>query len=96
LNPIGTVHGGCLYTLADVVAGAAVSAYGNYAATVSSSFYYLEPAKNVQKLYASATVSRQGKSLCVIDVVIWSEPGTIIAKGSLSYYILNKEIAMTD
>ena len=28
LNPIGSVHGGCLATMADVVGGAAASSYG--------------------------------------------------------------------
>ena len=36
-NPIGSIHGGCLYTIADVTCGAAVASYGIKATTMQSS-----------------------------------------------------------
>ena len=34
LNPYGSVHGGCLYSLADSVAGTAASTYGSPVSTI--------------------------------------------------------------
>ncbi|WP_455034633.1 PaaI family thioesterase, partial [Lachnoanaerobaculum gingivalis] len=34
LNPIGSLHGGCLYTIADIAGGAAASSYGVHVTTI--------------------------------------------------------------
>ena len=41
LNPIGSLHGGCLYTIADIVGGAAASSYGIHVTTIDGNFHYL-------------------------------------------------------
>ena len=34
LNPYGSVHGGCLYSLADIVSGIAACTYGKFSSTI--------------------------------------------------------------
>ena len=43
-NPIDSVHGGCLYTLADATGGAAAASHGKMLTTLNSSFEFLKPA----------------------------------------------------
>lgn len=50
LNPLGTVHGGCLYTLADTVAGFAAASCGFEGPTLSGNMYFLRPTMGVKKL----------------------------------------------
>lgn len=87
-NAIGSVHGGCLFTLADTIGGAAAASYGNRMTTNSGSFYYLAAAIHVNKLYAEAKEVKHGKKICVYDVEITDEAGKLIAKGTFSYYNL--------
>ena len=49
LNPLGTVHGGCLYTLADTVAGFAAASCGFEGPTLSGNMYFLRPTMGVKK-----------------------------------------------
>ena len=52
LNPIGTVHGGVLFTLADTIGGLASISRGGFSTTVSSDIVYLNPTMNSKKLIA--------------------------------------------
>ena len=49
-NPIGSTHGGVLFTLVDTVGGAAATSRGRYVTTVSGNINYLRPAMNCKKL----------------------------------------------
>ncbi|MDE6984223.1 MAG: PaaI family thioesterase, partial [Lachnospiraceae bacterium] len=54
LNPLGTVHGGCTFALADTIGGSAALTHGSSIVTVDSSIHYLAPACNTEKLIAEA------------------------------------------
>ena len=40
LNPYGSVHGGCLFSLADITAGLAACTYGVYSSTIDGNMEY--------------------------------------------------------
>ena len=40
LNPYGSVHGGCLYSLADIVSGIAACTYGKFSSTIDGTMTY--------------------------------------------------------
>jgi len=63
LNPIGSIHGGCLYTIADIAGGAAASSYGIHVTTIDGNFHYLRAGLNTKKLYATATEIKKGKKM---------------------------------
>ena len=67
-NPLGTMHGGCLYSLADIVSGTAATLRGNYVTTVSGEFSFLRPAADTQYVTAKAQEIRFGKNLAVYRV----------------------------
>lgn len=85
-NPMGMVHGGCIYSLADTVAGVAASSKGQYVVTVSGSLNYLEAAVNTNKIIAQAQQLRFGKHMIFYEVAITNEEGILLAKGNFCYY----------
>lgn len=46
LNPIGSIHGGCLFTVADATAGAAAATCGKPVTTVDTNIHYLRAGMN--------------------------------------------------
>lgn len=87
-NPLGGVHGGCLFALADTIGGTADMTRGSYVTTVSASIDYLRPAKDVDYVYAEATEIKDGRTISVYDVMIKDSIGRNIAKVSLNYFKL--------
>ena len=86
-NPHGTVHGGCLYTLADTVAGSAVAAAcGKPCVTAGSSMEFLRPATGA-KVLCSVRPKKLGRTLCVMQVEITTEAGKIAATGTFTFAI---------
>jgi len=87
-NPIGSVHGGCIFTLADTIGGAAVASNGVVCTTLSSNIDYLNAAIESKKLLAKATPVRVGKRIFVYDVNVYDEAERHIAKVSITYYVI--------
>lgn len=85
-NPMGMVHGGCIYSLADTVAGVAASAKGHFVVTVSGSLNYLEAAVNTKRIIAEAHQLRFGKHMVFYEVAVTNDEGTLLAKGDFCYY----------
>lgn len=92
LNFVGSVHGGCLFSLADTVCGSAAASHGFYCTTLNGNVNYLAAAINVKKLIAEAKEIKQGKRVCVYDVEIRDEKGTLFVQGTFSYFNLQKKI----
>ena len=85
LNPIGSVHGGCLYTAADVAAGGAAISFGDVVTTVDSSFRYLRPGLNTTRIKADAVAVKHGKHLTVIQVNVFNQNDTLLCIGTFSF-----------
>lgn len=94
LNPGESVHGGCIFTLADTVGGAAAWSRGNYVVTTSSNITYLNPAIESKKLIAIAKEIKFGKKILVYDVDIWDDSDRLIAKVTNSYYNIEKKLSL--
>ena len=92
LNPIGSIHGGCLATVADVAAGAAASSYGYQVTTLDSNLHYLRPGLDVTCLYGKAKELKHGKRIMVYQVTIEDQKGTVLTEGIFTYMSLEKKI----
>ena len=90
VNPIGSVHGGAIYALADSAGGTAAMSRGSFVTTVTGSINYLNPAINVKKLIADTRELKAGKNILVYDVAIRDESGQVIAEACMTYYSLHK------
>lgn len=95
MNPVGSVHGGCLFTLADTTAGSAASSYGIQVTTLDSTIHFLRPGLDTACLYAEATEIKHGKRVSVYNVEVTDEKGLLLAQASFTYASLGKPIDLT-
>lgn len=86
MNPIGSVHGGVLFALADTVGGAAAWSYGEVVTTSSGSIHYLNAAINPGRIYAEATTIKAGKNLITMDIRIYDETGKMLCYTVQEYF----------
>lgn len=91
-NPYGSVHGGVLYSFADIVAGTTAALEGVFATTVNGNMNFLEPGLNTENLYCKATAVRCGRSLSVYKVEISDDDGKLIDDGSFTFYKTNIKV----
>ncbi len=88
LNPFGTMHGGVLYSLADIVAGIAAQASGNRCVTLSGSLNFLLPGTDTKYIYCEAFLERMGKHTAVYRVEIKDDEGKLLDTGSFTYFAI--------
>lgn len=89
LNPLGAVHGGLLFTLADCCSGTTARTDGRRYVTQSGGLNYL---RNVSEgtVVAESRVIRRGRTVCVIDVEVKSvEQNLLLAEGIFTMYTLH-------
>lgn len=88
MNPIGSVHGGCIFTMVDTVSGTAFVTTGKSCTTLSSNIDYLSAAINSKVLTATAEPARIGRHIAVYDVKVTDDCDRLIAKASVTFYVL--------
>lgn len=91
-NPYGILHGGSLYSLADIVAGSAGCMCGHFVTTVSGNLNFLLPAEQTEYVYCEAVQLRQGKHLSVFDVRIKDDKDRVLDSGEFTFFITEQEI----
>ena len=94
LNPIGSIHGGCLYTMADIAAGTAASSYGYNATTLCSDIHYLNAGLNTTYLRAEAKAIKHGKRTMVFDISIHDQDDTLMCKATITFMSLGTPIIL--
>ncbi|SFP97947.1 acyl-CoA thioesterase [Lachnospiraceae bacterium XBB1006] len=89
-NPIGSIHGGALFSFADIVSGVAATAGGKMVTTLNSTIQFLAPAMLSRNsvLTATATAKKKGKTIHVMEVDIADEKEKLIASAQFSFYVL--------
>jgi acyl-CoA thioesterase len=92
LNPIGSIHGGCLYTIADTAAGCASSSYGINATTMNTDFHYLRPGLNTKRIVARSHVLKKGRRTIVIQVDIYDQDESQLCTGIFTMMSLGTTI----
>ena len=89
INPLGSVHGGMIFTFADSIGGTAACSRGSWIVTSSSSMNFFRPAFHVKKLYAYARELKAGNNLLTYEVEIRNEQDILIAKSTIEYCSLH-------
>ncbi len=95
LNRGGRLHGGFLYTLADMTAGTAVMSYGHRTTTVSGSMDYLRPGIGVEALHTRGRVVKHGSTLSVVEVEILDQNELLIATAHMTFFNFSEPIQGT-
>ena len=88
MNPHGMVHGGCLYTLADTVAGSAVAAScGGPCVTVSGTLEFLRPATGAT-IRCEASAKKLGSTICTMQVELTNQNHKVVATGTFIFMLI--------
>ena len=93
-NFMGSMHGGLLYTMADVAAGLAMVAYGKQVVTLNGSMEYIKAAYG-GRVVAEGKVVACGKTIARCEVKLCGEDGTLYGKSHLTMFIMDNEIPET-
>lgn len=84
LNVLGIVHGGCLATLADTLAGLCVAATGCHCVTASYSMNFLRPATG-KKICCAARAEKLGRQISVVRAELTNDAGEPVAVGDFTF-----------
>lgn len=96
MNPLDTVHGGCLYTLADTTGGTACATFGTISPTLSGEMHFLTAAAGAEKLIAEASTIKRGRTVRVMDIRITDDKGRLIATAVFSYFNTGRTIEVPE
>jgi acyl-CoA thioesterase len=78
LNGVNLVHGGAIFTLADLVFAAASNSHGTVAVAINASIWFVTAAKQ-GTLYAEANEVSCNPKLATYSIKVSSEAGELIA-----------------
>ena len=92
LNPVASVHGGCLFSIADVVASAAASSHGSAVTTLNTDFHYLRAGLNCTQIIAKAQEVKYGKRVMVYRASVYDQNDTLLAEGTFTCMSLGKDV----
>jgi acyl-CoA thioesterase len=95
LNSVGVVHGGALFTLADLAFAVASNSHGQVALAINAHITYLQSARS-GVLYAVATEVDPPRKLGAYEVAISDENGRTIATFSGMVYRKSQRIKGLD
>ncbi len=87
MNPRGIVHGGCLCTLMDTVAGIAACTGGRSCVTLNSTMNYIRAAVNTTKVLCQTSKVKSGKTIAVYNSVLTDHQGQVIASGTYTFFL---------
>lgn len=87
-NSIGILHGGCLYTAADVAAGAASASRGGTSVTLNADFHYLRSGTDSTSILAVAKELKNGRRTRLYQVSVCDQDGKVLAEGTFTYFCL--------
>jgi acyl-CoA thioesterase len=93
MNYMGSMHGGLIYTMADVAAGTAVVSRGKQGVTLGAHTEYIKPALS-GKVIAEGKVISPGKTISRCEVEIHSEDGTLYAKSYITMFTTNRDVTL--
>ena len=87
MNPLGMAHGGFVYSLCDVAAGALVGQNGGEFVTLSANMSYLRPSQGT-RLRAEGRLLKKGRTVCVVDTFVYDDQDRLTARGAFEIYIV--------
>ncbi len=87
LNPRHIVHGGCLSTLMDTVAGIAACSTGRSCVTLNCTMNYIRAISTSKKAYCRAECVKTGRTICVVDCSVTDDDGKLITTGTYTYFL---------
>ena len=91
-NPLGVPHGGVYFTMADTACGSAMASYGYKAVTMNANYNFFRSANVGGCLTAEAREVKHGRTVCVFEVRITEQDGTLLGTGTFTFYKLPEKL----
>ncbi len=91
-NPIGSAHGGVLFSVADTIGGAAALTAGSYCTTISGNINYLNAAMGCKKLIGEARAIKVGRRVGVYQVQIFDDRSKLICTTTMTYHFFREKM----
>lgn len=91
LNGAGIVHGGVLYTLADLCCAAATNSYGNVALSIENHISYFQKSTGGD-IFATAKINSKSNKLITCTIEIVDEDGLLLSNFIGTAYITKEKI----
>ena len=91
-NPLGVPHGGVYFTMADTACGSAMASYGYKAVTMNAGYNFFRSANVGDRLTAEAREVKHGQTVCVFEVRITEQSGTLLGTGTFTFYSLPEKL----
>ena len=91
-NPLGVPHGGVYFTMADTAGGSAMASYGYKAVTMNAGYNFFRSANVGDRLTAEAREVKHGQTVCVFEVRITEQSGTLLGTGTFTFYSLSEKL----
>ena len=85
-NHLGIVHGGCLATLADTVAGVAACSTGQGTVTINYGFSFLRPATG-KVIRCVAEPEKAGRQVQVFRCSLYNDENKLVASGQFTFFM---------
>lgn len=85
-NPYGSMHGGCIYALADTVTGTLADTAGCDVTTVEGGMNFLEPVADTQNVYCIAEMKKCGRHLITVEAKITGDSGRLLGCGLFTFF----------
>ena len=86
LNPFGSIHGGSIFTLCDMVAEACIVSKGRMGVTLDGNIHFFRPAALGSVLAAVAEERKDGRSTAVCQVTVRDEEERSIAEATFTLF----------
>lgn len=93
-NPYGHIHGGMMSLVIDEVIGWAVVSLEspNHYTSLNLNVDFLYAIKEGERMYATATIIREGKKIVHAECTVKNEGGTILAKAASNLVVTGMKI----
>lgn len=88
-NPYGSLHGGVLYSVADIVCGTLACTCGKYCTTVEGNMQYLNPAINTNYIICEAKITKTGAHKVFVTCEVKTDDGTLTDTANFTFYKTN-------
>ncbi|SDB07298.1 PaaI family thioesterase [Eubacterium oxidoreducens] len=91
-NPIGSIHGGVLFSIADTVGGVCATAGGRIVTTVDADIHYMRAAYIGDTLITKAHEVKSGKLLSIVEVKNYNQDGKLLTSSTFTYHYLSNQM----
>lgn len=91
INPYNVVHGGALFSIADIAGGAAAASHDVAAVTLDADLHFMRPALNCKTIVARAEEIKFGRRAMVFRLQVMNEVETVLAEGIFTYMTIDKK-----